>query len=65
MNAMMAKAMKGGAGVFRIQGNAAKPANDDEVTLGKMNRFDFDIQKKVPARIEAFAKEAEELLGKK
>jgi hypothetical protein len=65
MTAMMAKAMKGGAGVFRIQGNAAKPATDDEVTLGKMNRFDFDIQKKVPARIEAFAKEAEELLGKK
>jgi hypothetical protein len=64
MNAMLAKAMKGGAGVFRIQGNA-KPATDDEVMLGKMNRLDFDIQKKVPARIEAFAKEAEELLGKK
>ncbi|MFN7448606.1 MAG: hypothetical protein ACK56W_12425 [Pirellula sp.] len=65
MNAMMAKAMKGGGGVFRIQGNAAKPATDEEVTLGKMYRFDFDIQKKVPARIEAFAKEAEELLSKK
>jgi hypothetical protein len=65
MKAMMAKAMKGGAGVFRIQGNAAKPSTDDDLTLGNRIRFDFDFQTKVPSVLETFAKEAEELLSKK
>ena len=65
MKAMMSKAMIGGGGAFRIQGNAGKPAKDDEVTLGSLTRMDFDIQKSASPNLGAFAKEAEELLRKK
>jgi hypothetical protein len=62
ISAMMAKV---GGGAFRIQGNAVKPAKEEDETLGKLVRFDFDIDRKIPANLEAFSKEAQELLGKK
>lgn len=63
MKAVMAGALRGGAGgAIRIGGNAPKPKQGDEIDLGKLVTYSFNLNPKASDRLSQFVKEVQPLL---